>query len=152
VLSFLPVRRVMAGKEPLMKVQLTRLTDGDVLGITLSHIICDGVRWPALAAHLAARYREAATGLPPDAAQLLAPADRCLMAAEPMAAQLGCPGGGWQTHKLAVAPSLAGYWRLGRLLLSDSTQAMELLVLHIPQSQVAALKAMATGAWLHAGH
>lgn len=49
--------RVMWGREPLMKVRLTRLADGDILGITLSHCLTDGMRWPGFLKHFAARYR-----------------------------------------------------------------------------------------------
>ncbi|EFN51956.1 hypothetical protein CHLNCDRAFT_139630 [Chlorella variabilis] len=128
-------RRVMAGKEPLMKVQLSQLADGDVLGITLSHLVCDGVRWPLLAAHLAARYRERVGGPPADPAHLLRPVDRCLMSSGAMAAQLGCEGGEWREHRLEVRPSLGGYWRLAKLLVADGLQPMQLLVLHIPAQQ-----------------
>lgn len=56
----------------------------------------DGVRWPALASHLAARYRQAAAErqpgaapqLPEDAAQLLHPGDRRRLSLEHMAAEL----------------------------------------------------------------
>lgn len=53
----------------------------------------DGVRWPALEAHLGARYRQfASTGRPrPDPCQLLQPRDRTLLSAAHMAEQLlGC--------------------------------------------------------------
>lgn len=40
-----------------MKVRLTRLADGDILGITLSHCLTDGMRWPGFLTHFAARYR-----------------------------------------------------------------------------------------------
>lgn len=45
----------------------------------------------------------------------------------------------------AVRGTLAGYWRLARLLLADSQQAQDLLILHIPRQQVAALKQAAAG-------
>jgi hypothetical protein len=65
-------KKLLAGQEPLMKVRLTRLADGDVLGITLSHVVTDGMHWPALHAHVAARYRQAASGRPAPAGELLA--------------------------------------------------------------------------------
>ena len=36
--------RLLAGEEPLMKVRLTRCRDGDILAITLSHIITGRAR------------------------------------------------------------------------------------------------------------
>ena len=71
-----------------MRVRVTLVADGTILAVTLCHIITDGVRWPALMAHLAARYREAAHGVMPKAGQLLAPTDRRLLSSEHMAKQL----------------------------------------------------------------
>lgn len=138
-------RRILAGSDPLMRVQVTRLSDGDILAISISHVITDGVRWPALAAHLAARYREHASGVPADPSHLLQPTDRRLMSSADMAVQLGCEEGVWRSHRPAVAGSLSGYWNLGKLLLSNAWQQMELLMLYIPAAQVAALKQLATG-------
>lgn len=44
-----------------------------------------------------------------------------------------------------VGPSLYGAWKLAKLFVADSRQQMELLILHLPQQQVAALKALAAG-------
>ena len=41
--------------------------------------------------------------------------------------------------------SLRGGWNLGRLLLADARQEVDLVVLHLPQVQVAALKQLAAG-------
>lgn len=35
----LPPCRLLAGEEPLVRVRLTRLGDGDILAITLAHIV-----------------------------------------------------------------------------------------------------------------
>ena len=49
--------------EPLLRVRLTRLADGGcILALTLAHIVADGIHWPALLQHIAARYRQAAAG------------------------------------------------------------------------------------------
>lgn len=74
--------RLLKGSAPLMTVKLTRLEDGDILGITLCHAILDGMRWPGLAAHLAARYRQAAGGPPAEASELLHPIDRSVLSLE----------------------------------------------------------------------
>jgi hypothetical protein len=153
----------------LLRVQLTRLADGDILALSLSHVVVDGMRWPALAAHVAARYRQAACpGSPLDAAALLQPCDRRLMSSQHMAAQLGLrgpggehsgitgdpdgdgpdggdAGGSAEAAPLQVSASLGGYWRLAKLLVVDACQQMELLLLHIPGAQVAALKQLAAG-------
>ena len=65
-----------------MAVKLTRLADGDVLGICVCHALLDGMRWPGLAAHLAARYRQAAGGPPAEAGELLRPCDRRVLSLE----------------------------------------------------------------------
>jgi len=39
---------VLRGKEPLMKVRLARLADGDVLGVTLSHCVTGKAGLPLL--------------------------------------------------------------------------------------------------------
>lgn len=169
----------------------------------------DGMRWPALAAHLAARYRQAVAQqrlgiqLPENAAELVQPCDRRLLSAAHMAGELlrwvgiGWPpavGGrvvcwaSWVTSMQAascapcwlqcctcpestgthgrppmsrdgaaaataaafaaaprVGPSLYGAWRLAKLFVADSRQQMELVVLHLPQQQVMALKSLAAG-------
>lgn len=73
--------RLPAPHPPCTQVRLTRLADGDILAVTLSHTITDGMRWPALLAHLASRYRQAArelNGLAVEVAAdgLLVPSDR----------------------------------------------------------------------------
>lgn len=45
--------------------------------------------------------------------------------------------------------SLAGAWNLGKLLVADSRQRQDLVMLHLPAPQVAALKALAAGgSWM----
>lgn len=65
-----------------MTVKLTRAADGDILAICVCHAILDGMRWPGLAAHLAARYRQAAGGPAAEAAELLRPIDRRVLSLE----------------------------------------------------------------------
>lgn len=45
-------------------------------------MLTDGVRWPRLAGHLAARYRQAAGGGAADPGALLAPGDRTHLSLE----------------------------------------------------------------------
>lgn len=68
-----------------MRIRLTRCADGDILACTFAHCLADGTRWPLLAAHLAARYREKAGGSPADPSELLRPTDRTLLSVEHMA-------------------------------------------------------------------
>lgn len=74
--------RLLKGSAPLVTVKLTRVDDGDILGITLCHAILDGMRWPGLAAHLAARYRQVAGGPAAEASELLHPIDRSVLSLE----------------------------------------------------------------------
>ncbi|PSC71001.1 Histone acetyltransferase GCN5 [Micractinium conductrix] len=135
---------LLNGKEPLLKVRLTKLSDGDVLGVTYCHALFDRTRWPAFMAHLAERYRQAATGGAADPAVLLHPADRTLLSAEHMAKQLLGDGDTWQPPKLRVRSScIAGTFRLACLMLGNAMQRRDLLLLHLPQQQIEALKATA---------
>ena len=54
--------RLLRGAEPLLKVRLTPLADGCVVGITLAHAVADGLRVPLLLDALAEHYRRAAAG------------------------------------------------------------------------------------------
>lgn len=91
----LSCRALQAGA-PVMRVQLSFLADGCILAIALMHCITDGMRWPQLAAHLAARYRKCtaqrqlgtSVALPENAAELLHPCDRRLLSSGGMAEQL----------------------------------------------------------------
>lgn len=49
---------------------------------SLCHAILDGMRWPGLAAHLAARYRQAAGGPAAEASELLHPIERSVLSLE----------------------------------------------------------------------
>jgi hypothetical protein len=147
------------------------------------------MRWPAIAGHLAARYREAACGTPADPALLLRPTDRRLLSSEHMAEQLlgwvpvidgvgrlyspvpsaGLPdhssltymttlhtnlppwhrskdAASWQPPPVIVKGSLAGYWRLAKWVVANARQKVELMMLCVPQQQVAQLKQLAAGA------
>eukprot|EP00887_Chlorella_sp_A99_P004431 scaffold30.g4431.t1 len=163
--------RMLRGKEPLLKVRLTRLANGDVLAFTLSHVLADGMRLPALLAHLAARYRQAAAeaggggggGPPPFAAAVAEPgllmhSDRssALSAArllEALPGQAGClqdtvvmSGGTWRPAPLAVRPGLGDHWRSLRFMLRDARRRADLVILHVPRPALARLKAGAEAA------
>lgn len=70
-----------------MRVRLTQLDDGSILGFTFCHSLIDGTRWPAFAAHLAARYVAAAGG-PQPSKELLRPCDRRQLSVEQLRKQL----------------------------------------------------------------
>lgn len=71
-----------------MRVRLTQLDNGSVLGFTFAHALFDGTRWPTFAAHLAARYVAAAGGPQPGKDQLLRPCDRQLLSVKHLKKQL----------------------------------------------------------------
>ncbi|KAI3430263.1 hypothetical protein D9Q98_004859 [Chlorella vulgaris] len=147
-----PTRRaLLRGKEPLMKVRLTRVADGAILSVTLCHVITDGVRWPALMAHLAARYRQSATGKLPDPQHLLKPSDRTLLSSSHMKGLLSEVMGGVDASPAAalkrppfkVRSSFAGWLRLTAQVLAPRRYLLELAILHIPKAEVANLKRLA---------
>lgn len=75
-----PTHRSLAPQQ----VRLTALHGGpgisrQILALSLCHAVCDGMRWPQLLRHLAARYREAAGGAAPDLSDLLRPGPRTLL-------------------------------------------------------------------------
>jgi hypothetical protein len=52
--------KFLRGHSPVCKIQLTHLKDGDILGISMSHMMTDGIHWPMFMKHVASRYRELA--------------------------------------------------------------------------------------------
>lgn len=56
-------------------------------------------------------------------------------------------GASYQPPQLQVRGSLGGYLRLAALIGRNATQSMQLVVLHLPQEQIAALKKLAAGGW-----
>ncbi|GAB4813746.1 hypothetical protein N2152v2_000792 [Parachlorella kessleri] len=135
--------RVLRGKEPLMKVRVARLADGDVLGITLSHY---GMRWPRFLAHFAARYRQAATGIEPAPELLLRSVDRSGLSSAGLATELHEEPFGLSKALPAVKASLGDYCRAASVLLRDSSKKKDLVILHVPQTRVKQLKADVFGA------
>ncbi len=71
-----------------MRVRLTQLDDGSILGFTFCHSLFDGTRWPAFATHLAARYVAASGGPQPGKEELLRPCDRRQLSMEQLSKQL----------------------------------------------------------------
>lgn len=84
-----------------MPLSVHAVVNGVLLGVMLCCFCpptltpaADGMRWPALAAHLAARYRQAVAQqqlgiqLPENAAELVQPCDRRLLSAAHMAGEL----------------------------------------------------------------
>lgn len=135
---------MLQGKEPLFMVRLIQLRDGCILGITINHAITDGARWPQLMNHLAARYRQYATGTAPQISDLIQPNDRTELSASHVAEQLGLQDS-WNPRNWLPQPTFADCWRACQGVLADATDKKSLAFLHIPKEQLSALKQLAVG-------
>lgn len=134
-------RAILTGKEPLCKVQLTQLEDGCILGITLSHTLTDGMHWPALMTHIAARYRQVATGkLAPTEELVTCPSRPDSLSLEPMKKKLLSDGQEWSPEPFDLAPGIGDFFRTGVLLWANVLQTMQLEILYIPKTRIMALK------------
>ena len=135
--------RLLTGQEPLCKVQLTTFMDGCVLGITLSHILTDGVHWPALMVHVAARYRQASGGRPAQPSELLAPPPRLegLSIARIKGALVDGRGKDWQPDgSFKIQPSLFDYFRTAGLFISNATAKIQHTILYLSRDALLVLK------------
>ena len=135
-------RPLLLGKEPLCKVQLTQLSDGCILGITLSHTITDGMHWPALMTHIAARYRQVTTGQPARLEELIANTKsrpEKLSLAQLQQKLLG--GIDWKPEPFIVKPTFFDYFRAMGLLCGNASTRIQLTMLHISRTRLATLKA-----------
>jgi len=157
---------MLAGREPLLKLRLTRLADGAVIGVSLAHVVADGTRFPDLAAHLAARYRQIARGEAPDPASLIEASDRGLMSlkgfveqqratgADGAVAADNQPTADMQATAAAVPPSSrvslssCCCWVARAVKQLVAPPRWEMLVLHVPRASAGALKKMASGGCL----
>ncbi len=135
-------RPLLLGQEPLCKIQLTQLTDGCILGITLSHTITDGMHWPALMTHIAARYRQVTTGQHARLEELITSTTTSRSEGLSLA-QLQKKlhvGMEWKPELFAVTPSFFDYFRALGLLCGNALTKMQLTILHIPKTRLAVLK------------
>ncbi len=138
-------RPLLLGQEPLCKIQLTQLEDGCILGIILSHIITDGMHWPALMTHIAARYRQVTTGQHARLEELITSTTKSRPEGLSLA-QLQkklLPEGtiNWQPELFVVKPSFFDYFRALGLLCGNASTRIQLTILHIPRQRLASLKA-----------
>jgi hypothetical protein len=135
-------RPLLLGHEPLCKIQLTQLTDGCILGITLSHTITDGMHWPALMTHIAARYRQVATGQHARLEELITSTTKSRPEGLSLAQlQQKLPGGmEWKPEPFVVKPSFFDYFRAVGLLCGNASTRIQLTILHISRKRLAVLK------------
>lgn len=135
-------RPLLLGQEPLCKIQLTQLTDGCILGVTLSHTITDGMHWPALMTHIAARYRQVTTGQHARVEELITTPSKSRPEGLSLAQfQQKLPGGmEWKPEPFVVKPSFMDYIRAFGLLWGNASTRIQLSIIHIPRKTLAKLK------------
>jgi hypothetical protein len=135
-------RPLLLGQEPLCKIQLTQLTDGCILGITLSHTITDGMHWPALMTHIAARYRQVTTGQHARLEELITSPSQSRPEGLSLAQfQQKLPGGmEWKPEPFVVKPSFMDYIRAFGLLWGNASTRIQLTILHLPRKTLSNLK------------
>jgi len=136
-------RPLLLGQEPLCKIQLTQLIDGCILGITLSHTLTDGMHWPALMTHIAARYRQVAIGQHARVEELISinPYKSRPEGLSVAQFQHKLPGGmEWKPEPFVVKPSFMDYIRAFGLLWGNASTPIQLTILHIPRKAISNLK------------
>jgi len=136
-------KKLLKGKEALCKVQLTQLSDGSILALTASHTITDGMHWPALMTHIAARYRQVASGghAQPQDLILTNASSRCSLSLDHMTkAVLRGGEAEWQPEPFHVKPSFGDYFRAAGLLWSNASAKIQLDILFLPRDLLTNLK------------
>ena len=145
-------QRMFKGKEPVCKVRLTHLQDGDILAVTMSHMLTDGMHWPAFMTHLAARYKELATGgawtAPPE--KLIAvDGNKGLLTYAKLRERLvadGAVDAGWTPEPIEVRAALMDHVRAWTLLFKNGFQKNNFNIVGVPNARLKALKAEVKGA------
>ena len=139
--------KLLKGKEPLCKVQLTHLADGDVLAVSMSHTLTDGMHWPHFMTHLAARYKELATN-----GAWVAPVGK-LMAFDGNKGEVkyaalrqryladGLISETWEPSPIDVRSTLMDHLRAWKLLFKNGLQKVDFNIVGVPNSRLKALKA-----------
>ncbi|KAF8069449.1 hypothetical protein HT031_001565 [Scenedesmus sp. PABB004] len=165
----LDVAALLAGREPLLKLQLTQLADGGcVLAVTMPHLLADASSSTQLLARLAAAYRTAGAPAPAGepahaggvACRAVAAAVPCSKAALLPRAGAGSPGDAAKLEALSLGlqaadrPSALTALRAVGAALAEGVAAarrfpraarLTSCVLLIPAGDVARLKALAAG-------
>ena len=139
--------KFLKGKEPMCKVQLTHFADGDVLAVSMSHVLTDGMHWPQFMTHLAARYKELATH-----GAWVAPAEK-LMAFDGNKGQVnygalremyladGLVDETWKPSPIEVKSTLMDHVRACMLLLRNGLQKVDFNIIGVPNGRLKGLKA-----------
>lgn len=141
--------KLLKGKEPMCKVQLTHLADGDVLAVSMSHMLTDGMHWPQFMTHLAARYKEVATN-----GTWVAPAEK-IMAFGGNKAEVnydalrdgyladGLVDETWKPSPIRVTSKLMDHVRAWGLMFKNGLQKVDFNIVGVPNGRLKTLKAEA---------
>lgn len=138
--------KLLKGEESLCKVQLTHLKDGDVLGVSMSHMMTDGVHWPYFMTHLAARYREISSGtpLPRGSSELLSwNGDKQVVSFENIKQRLvqtGSIPSNWTPKPFPIRARFFDHFRALSLLFRNEKQKVNFNIVSVPRSTFERLK------------
>ena len=134
--------RFLKGREPVCRIQVSRLADGDVLGISMSHMITDGIHWPLLMRHVAARYREALYGRSCDPSELLEwDGRKGTLTLESLRQRLGdAVAADWQPSEFPVKAKIGEYWKSFMLLIQNEINRVDYNIVYVSRSEVSQLK------------
>jgi hypothetical protein len=147
--SYLPFldsgMKLLQGKEPLCKIQLTHLRDGDILSISMSHMMTDGMHWPMFVTHLAARYKEIASGIKADGSKLMAwdgnKTEMTYGAMKKFYIENGMISSDWEPKPIQVKASLMDHLRGWMLLFKNGTQKVNFNIIGVSNERLKQLKA-----------
>ena len=138
--------KLLKGEEPLCKVQLTHLKDGDILGVSMSHMMTDGVHWPYFMTHLAARYRELLTGvqIPDGSPELLSwNGDKQTVSFEKIHQRLldsGDISKDWKPKPFPIRARFFDHFRALGLLFRNEKQKVDFNIVSVPRTAFQRLK------------
>jgi hypothetical protein len=134
--------KFLRGHSPVCKIQLTHLKDGDILGISMSHMMTDGIHWPMFMKHFASRYRELARSDAQCGEDLLTwDGNKHLMTVEAIQENVrdSLPSG-WKPDPFPVKAGLVDRLRSFSLLLSNSRKKANFDIVHVSRADLQQLK------------
>eukprot|EP00890_Picochlorum_soloecismus_P001049 jgi/Picsp_1/1945/NSC_05411-R1_hypothetical protein CHLNCDRAFT_54474 [Chlorella variabilis] len=131
--------KLLKGKEALCKVQLTKLRDGDVLAITVTHTVTDGMHWPALMKHIAARYRSVVTGSPCNPEELIAAnGDKSALSLSRLKENLQMQD--WEPRPFPISAGFMDHWRAACLLFQNARKRVNFNIVYVSKEELQRLK------------
>jgi hypothetical protein len=131
--------KLLKGKEALCKVQLTRLMDGDILAITVTHMVTDGMHWPALMKHIAARYRSVVSGSPCDPEELIATnGNKDALSLSRLKENLQMQD--WEPRPFPISAGLMDHWRAACLLFQNARKRVNFNIVYVSKQELQRLK------------